>query len=337
MSIIDVEQIMKNDPAGARLPHERKYEHGIAFLNGKYCTRDDAVIPLFDMGVIQSDATYEVATVSRGRFFRLRDHFDRFARSCQAFRLRNPYTEDEMLDIFNSMLRTAGLKDAGLFWFVSRGLPKPGASSVRDRNKPEAFDNRFYAATYPYGGIATQEQRNKGLDILVSNRYVRIHPRAVDPTAKNFHWMDMKLALFEARDQGKDWVVLTDADGYLTECAGANIFFSRRGELYTPDSGCLEGITRKATLELARMIGVPTHVERVHANQLREADDAFITSSAGGIMPVNSVDGRLLGGTEGPGELSTRFHNLYWEKVWEGWECTPVDYRGGMASAVANT
>ena len=335
MSIIDVEQLMKSNPAGARLPHDPKYEYGIAFLNGKYCTQGEAVIPFFDMGVFQADATYEVSAVSRGRFFRLQDHFDRFARSCKEFRLSNPHTETEMREIFSSMLRTAGLKDAGIYWCVTRGLPKLGANSIRDRNKPEAFENRFYAATYPYGGIATQDQRNRGMDVLVSETYFRIPPRSVNPIAKNFHWMDMKLALFEARDQGKDWVVLTDADGYLTECAGANIFFIQGGELYTPDSGCLEGITRQTALDLAQIMGIPTHVERVHADQLRNADDAFITSTAGGIMPVNSVDSRLLGGTQGPGELSSRFHNLYWEKMWEGWKCTPVDYRGPVVTAAA--
>jgi branched-chain amino acid aminotransferase len=333
MPIIQVDQIMQEHPSSARLPHDNKYGKGIAFVNGRCCARDEAVIPLWDLGFLQSDATYEVATISRGRFFRLQDHFERFARSCKTFRLQNPYTKEAMLEIFNMLIRSTGLKDAGLFWLVTRGLAKPGTDPVRDRNNPEAFDNRFYAAAYPYGSITTQEQRNRGLNLIISPKYIRIPPQAVDPTAKNFHWMDMKLSLFEARDCGKDWSVLTDAEGNLTEAPGANIFVIKNGELYTPDSGCLEGITRKTALELAQMIGVPTHVKKVHATQLREADDAFITSSAGGIMPVNSVDGIVLSGVEGPGDLATQFHNLYWEKIWEGWKCNPVDYEGSGSSA----
>lgn len=324
--MIQVTEVMQSEPLGARLPHDKKYESGIAFVNGQTCARDEAMVPLFDMGFLQSDATYEVATVSRGRYFRLQDHFDRLARSCAAFRLRNPHTSEQMLEIFNRLLRSTGLRDASIWWCVTRGLPKPGVNSVRDRNNPEGFESRFYAAVYPYSSIVTQEKRNRGLDLLISERYIRIPVEAVDPTAKNFHWMDMKLSLFEARDQGKDWSVLTDASGYLTECAGANIFVIKDGELYTPDSGCLEGITRKTALELAEMLGVPTHVERVHADQLREADDAFITSSAGGIMPVNSVDGIVLGDVAGPKELAVRLHDLYWEKMWQGWKCSPVDY-----------
>jgi branched-chain amino acid aminotransferase len=163
---------------------------------------------------------------------------------------------------------------------------------------------------------------------LVSEKYIRIPTSAVDPKAKNFHWADMKQSLFEARDHGKDMSVLPDADGYLTEAPGANVFLIKNGALYTPGSGCLEGITRKTVLELATLIGIPAHVEKVHAKQLRDADEAFITSSAGGVMPINSVDGNVLGGIEGPGELTVRLHNLYWEKLWEGWKATPVDYEG---------
>jgi branched-chain amino acid aminotransferase len=324
MAIIQVDEIMQKDPAKARLAHDEKYQEGITFVNGNYCAPADAVIPLFEAGFVHCDVVYEKATLSKGRLFRLQDHIDRFAYSCEKFRLRNPYTTEEMLEIFNRLIRLSGFRQAGLFWCVTRGL----LTAASDRNKPDKSECRFYASVNPYSSIATPEQRNRGLDLMISEQYIRIPAKAVDPKAKNFHWMDMKLSLFEAQDHGKDWSVLTDAEGYLTEAPGANIFVIKGGELYTPDSGCLEGITRKTALELAVMIGIPTHVEKVHARQLRDADDAFITSSAGGIMPVNSVDGIVLGGVDGPGELSVRLHNLYWEKMWEGWRSTPVDYDG---------
>jgi branched-chain amino acid aminotransferase len=322
MPLIEANRVMRDDPSGERLPHDKEYEDGSAFANGQYCAASQAMMPLFDMGFIQSDATYEKATVSKGRYFRLLDHFDRFARSCEKFRLRSPYTNEEMLGVFNELLRLTGLREAGVWWCVTRGLQKEAS----DRGNPAAFENRFYAAAFPYTSIATDAQRAHGLDLIISERHIRIPPKALDPRVKNFNQMDMKLSLFEATDRGKDWSVLTDAQGYLTEPAGANIFVVKGGQLYTPDSGCLEGITRKSTLELAEMLGIPTHVEKVHARHLREADDAFITSSAGGIMPVNSVDGVVLGGVEGPGELTARLHDVYWKKMWEGWKGTPVDY-----------
>ena len=327
MTLIQVDEVVRADPQSARLPHDEKYARGAAFLHGEYCALQDATIPLMDMGFFHSDAVYDVATVSKGRYFRLQDHFERFSRSCEMFRLRNPHTEEAMLRIFNALLRSAGLREANVFWCVTRGLPKPGANSARDRNKPEAFENRFYAMAYPYASIATQEQRNRGFDITISEQYMRIHPRAVDPRAKNFHWMDMKLSLFEARDRGKDWSILTDAEGNLTEAPGANIFVLKAGQLYTPEDGCLEGITRRTALELADLLGIRTHIGKVHARQLKSADDAFLTTSAGGIIPVNSVDGIVLGGREGAGEVTAQIHDLYWEKLWRGWKGTPVDYQ----------
>lgn len=328
MTVLPIEQIMKSDPSRTPLPHDRKYEQGIAFVNGRHCALEDAAIPIRDLGLLHGDAVYEVATISKGRFFRLRDHLDRFARSCAVFRLRSPYTDDEMLQVFSTLIRSTGLKDASLFWFVTRGLPKAGVSSVRDRNKADAFENRFYAMAYPYTAIATDEQRARGLDLMITTSHIRIPPKSVDPRVKNFHWMDMKLSLFEARDQGKDWSVLTDADGYLTESPGANIFLVKQEKLYTPDCGCLEGVTRKTVLELAAIAGISAQVEMVHARQLKEADEAFITSSAGGVMPINSVDDVILGDANGAGKLTTLLHNLYWEKMWDGWKCTPVDYAG---------
>lgn len=322
MDIIQVDQILQHDSSRARLPYDKRFEKGIAFMNGEYCALSDAAIPILDLGFLQSDATYEKATVMNGRFFRLQDHFHRFDRSCAKFRLRNPHSNEEMVRIFSRMIKQAGLRDAGVFWCVTRGLIKHPS----DRCNPEAFANRFYAIVDPYVSIVTQEQRNRGLNIIIAESHIRIPSKAVDPTAKNFHWQDMKLSLFEATDRGKDFSVLTDIDDYLTEAPGANIFVVKGGELYTPNSGCLEGITRLSALELAEMIGVRAHVEKVHARQLRDADEAFITSSAGGIMPVNSVDDRVLGGKPGPGVLTIQLHNLYWEKVWEGWKSMPVDY-----------
>jgi branched-chain amino acid aminotransferase len=327
MGIIQIDQMIRDESSCARLPHDEKYETGIAFVNGKICAAEEAMVPFWDHGFIHADATYEVVTVVRGRIFRLQDHFERLARSCEKFRLRNPYSNDEMAEIFSEMLRLSGFKNAGIFWCVTRGLAKPGRDASRERLHPDAFENRFYANVYPMASIVTQAQRNRGLDIMVTENYIRIPEKALDPTAKNFHWLDMKLSLFEASDLGKDWSVLTDAEGYLTEAPGANIFLIKNGELYTPDSGCLHGITRKSVLELAEMTGIPTHVERVHARQLREAEDAFLATTTGGIAPINSVDGIVLGGIEGPGPLATRFHNLFWEKKWEGWKSFAVDYR----------
>jgi branched-chain amino acid aminotransferase len=310
---------------GGRRPHDAAYEGGIAFMDGEVCPLTEATVPFLDFGFLQSDAVYEKATVSNGRYFRLDEHFARFTRSCRAFRLENPWTDDEMRGIFDALLALSGYEAAGVFWVVTRGIARPGVDMAADRNNPDAFDSRFYVMVNDYGSITSAEERRNGIDVAISRTHIRIPTEAVDPRAKNFHWMDMKLSLFEARDEGRDWAILTDRDGYLTEAAGANVFVIEDGELATPDSGCLEGITRGAALDLAAELGIPARRERVHADRLRTADEAFLTSGAGGIMAIRAVDGVPLRSTA-EGALTTRIHNLYWQRMWEGWGGTPVDY-----------
>ena len=134
------------------------------------------------------------------------------------------------------------------------------------------------------------------------------------------------MSLYEAGDNDAEWSVLTDGAGYLAESPGSNIFVIKEGVAATPDSGCLEGVTRQSTIDLCAEIGVKCEIRKVTEDELRQADEAFLTSSAGGVMPVSMVDGRILSGNGGPGVISTAIHNLYWEKRWAGWNGTPVRY-----------
>jgi branched-chain amino acid aminotransferase len=321
MAIIQVEKIMQEDSSHARLPHDVRFEGGSAFMNGEYVGIHEATVPIVDMGFMHADAAYDVVTVSGGAFFRLDDHLERMEASCKKFRLENPYGREEVRKILSELVRLSGLRDAYVWWCVTRGLMSGG-----DRSNLDHYQNCLYAFAIPYLFIADDEKRNRGLDLIISKQYIRIPAKAVDPTAKNFHWMDMKLSLFEARDQGKDWSVLVDSEGYLTESPGANIFLVKNGELFTPDTGCLEGVTRKSVLELAAEAGVKANVVRLPKEALLEADEAFTSTSAGGISPINSVDGLVLGGATGYGPLTEKLHNLYWERRWSGWHATPVEY-----------
>lgn len=320
MGIIRAENIMLTDPSHARAAHGPEFGHGSAFVSGHYCSIDTACVPITDTGFMQADAAYDVVSVSKGMFFRLQEHLERFEQACEKFHLRSPHDRRETIDILTKLVTLAGTREAYVWWAVTRG-----ATAAR-RTDPSAYVNRFYAFAIPYRFIASDEQRVRGIELLVSQRYIRIPPEAVDPTAKNFHWMDLKLSLFEAGEQDREWSVLCDAKGNLTEGPGVNVFFIKNGALYTPDGGCLEGITRKTTLDLAADMGIEVHVEPVSAARLRDADEAFLTSTAGGIMPVNSVDGRILGGTPGPGEITTALHNAYWSRRWSGWHGTPIDF-----------
>lgn len=325
MKAIQVKHIMQSESAHKRHSHNIAYENGAAFTLGEYRPIEQAMVPLGDPGFMQADATYEVVSVTQGYIFRLQDHLERFERSCEKFKLKNPYSTKQTAEILINLVKLTGLKDASIFWCVTRGFYN--GEGFPDRVDYRPYDNQFYAFMSHYGFIFSSDaKRSSGADIVVSKDYVRIPSNSVDPTAKNFHWMDMKLSLFEALKDGYDWSVLLDSEGNLTESPGANIFVMRDGIVYTPDSGCLEGITRKTAIELCDELGISVKLAKVPVELLLTADEAFMTSTAGGIMPINSVDGRLLGGVNGPGKLSIELSNMYWEKRWAGWLGTPVEY-----------
>ena len=320
MSIIAAQHVMNTDARHARAPHAAEFEHGAAFTQGRYRPIGEAMVPIQDAGFIHADAAYDVVSASRGYIFRMNDHLERFRESCGKFLLQNPYSDEDTVDILTNLVRLTGLKDAYIWWAVTRGQLIGG-----DRSNPK-YVNQFYAFVTPYSFILNDATRIRGANLRVSERYQRISAAAVDPTAKNFHWMDMKLSIFEALGSNADWSVLTDGNGHLTEAPGSNVFLIRDGCVCTPAQGCLEGITRKTVLDLSDELGVPTHVGALSVDELLTADEAFLTSTAGGIMPVAQVNDNPLGGHNGPGETTTRLHNLYWEKRWRGWLGDPVDY-----------
>jgi branched-chain amino acid aminotransferase len=177
---------------------------------------------------------------------------------------------------------------------------------------PRDAKNRFIAFAIPFGWIANEEQRRRGLSIVIS-KIPRIPPQSVDPTVKNYHWLDLVQGMFEAYERGAENVVLVDMAGSITEGPGFNIFVVSKGRVTTPGTGVLEGITRQSALDLCRELGADARVATLSADELRNAEEVFITSTAGGIMPVTRVDGRPIG--DGlPGGFTKRITELYWAK-----------------------
>lgn len=146
---------------------------------------------------------------------------------------------------------------------------------------------------------------------------------AIDPRVKNFNWMDLERGLLEALDRGADTAVLCTPAGRLAEGPGFNLWLVRDGALLTPRANVLEGITRRTVFDLAAEIGVPAREADLRPDDLRGADEAFLFSTAGGLMPVGRVDGQPLG-RGGPGPLSRRLRALYSEKREAGWLGTRV-------------
>ncbi|MGV3569802.1 MAG: aminotransferase class IV [Ramlibacter sp.] len=294
------------------------FSQGAAWQRGAYVPIAQASIPMTDWGFLRSDATYDVVTVWEGAFFRLDAHLERFLRSCARFRLDPGRDAAGIVQVLTECVRLAGLRSAYVEMICTRGQPAWGS---RD---PRQAANQFYAFAVPYVWIANEEQRRRGLDVRVSD-VQRIPAASVDPTAKNYHWNDLTMGLLGALDAGADTVLLTDAQGNVVEGPGFNVFAVRDGALVTPREGVLEGITRRTVIEMAQALGIAVELRALPAGELRTADEAFLSSSGGGVLPVTRVDGVAIGNGE-PGPLTRRLADTYWEWHRDRRYSTPIAY-----------
>ena len=292
---------------------------GCAFVDGRYVPLAQAGVPVMDYGFLRSDATYDVVHVWDGAFFRLDDHLDRFERNVAALRMQSPYGRAEMRDILIACVAKSGLRDAYVEMIMTRGVLPLG---TRD---PRRATNRFTAFAAPFVSYASAEQKSRGFQVVIARSVQRIAPEAVDPTVKNYHWADLTKGLFEAYDRGADTVILTDGSGAVVEGPGFNVFCIENGTVATPDRGGLDGITRRTALEIAAELGIPTRVERVSVERFLNADEAFLTSTAGGILPITRIDERILG-NGAPGPVTTRMMDRYMAWHRDGRFATRIDY-----------
>jgi branched-chain amino acid aminotransferase len=283
-----------------------RFAAGCAWIEGEYVPVAEARIPILDTGFVRSDLTYDVVGVWEGRFFRLQDHLDRLFAGCERLRLEPPFPQERVREILTETVRRSGLRDAYVEAVVTRGVPGPGE---RD---PRLWTPRFYAYAIPYVWIVRPELQEEGTDVVVARGTRRIPPDAVDPRVKNFHWGDLIRGLFEAYDRDAWLPILPDGAGLVTEGPGFNVFALFDGALHTPETGVLEGITRRTVIELAPELGLEVRVGGLPVSELYRADEIFLTSTAGGVMPVATLDGAPVG--EGrPGPVTTKIRERYWE------------------------
>ena len=302
-----------------------QYPPGCAYIDGRYVPMAEAKISVLDWGLLRSDATYDVVHVWKGRFFRLDAHVARFRAGIGKLRMQLSMSDGKLTGVLAECVRRSGLDDAYVEMILTRGVSPTFSRDPRDAV------NTFIAFAVPLGSVANDEQMARGLDLHISN-VQRIAPESVDPTVKNYHWLDLVAGLYAAYDSGAENVILVDAAGRISEGPGFNVFAVTGGRVTTPDRGVLEGITRRTALELLAEMGGEARAAPLGVAELKAADEAFITSTAGGIMPIGRIDVDPIG-AGAPGPLTRRLTDLYWAKhVAPAWSVAVADLPAGGPS-----
>jgi branched-chain amino acid aminotransferase len=131
------------------------------------------------------------------------------------------------------------------------------------------------------------------------------------------------MARLEATSAGVDEAIMLDLDGYVSEAPGNNVFVVRDGIVLTPPENILEGITRETVFELCARADLPFEVHQLTMFDLHNADEAFLSTTAGGITPIIEVDGLAIGDGK-PGPITRRIRSDYWSALERGEHGTPL-------------
>ena len=272
---------------------------------------------VFDHGLLFGDGVYDTMFAHRRKIFRLKQHLARLRRSCDAIGLIPPYTDAELQRAVLMIARSNDLPEAYIKVMVTRGVGKQPLLDPRNCKPTVIVFVQPYLNQMPRARVA------KGLSAKIANTR-RMGASVLDPRVKSLNYLPFILARMEATQAGHDDALLLDDQGNVCEAAGSNLFIVERGQLRTPDRSILEGITRQAVLDLCNELGLISRQEILTTMDVTRADEVFLTSTVGGLMPVTSIEGYRVG--EGvPGPVYLRLRNEFRSRIDAGWDCTAFD------------
>lgn len=261
----------------------------------------------YGLGVFEGVRAYR--TDSRGGcIFRLAEHTRRLFNSAKILRMDMPFDFDELCEAQKAVLRANDLDEGYLRPMCFLGSEGMGL-------RAEALSTHCIVAAWPWPSYMSPEAKERGIAVRTSS-YTRHHVNITMCKAKaNGNYINSMLALREALESGAEEALLLDNEGYVAEGSGENIFLVRGGKLHTPElTSCLDGITRDTIFRFAEELGLPIVERRITRDEVYIADEAFFTGTAAEVLPINALDGRVIGdGKRGP--VTEQLQTMYFDQV----------------------
>ncbi|KZY95403.1 branched chain amino acid aminotransferase [Oleibacter sp. HI0075] len=285
---------------------------GLIWLDGELVDWRDAKVHVlthtlhYGMGVFEGVRAYE--TDQGAAIFRLQEHTDRLFRSAHILNMKLPYTREELNEAQRAAVRENNLDSAYIRPMAFYGSEGMGL-------RADNLKVHVMVAAWEWPAYMGEEAKTQGIKIRTSS-YTRHHVNITMCKAKaNGNYINSMLALREAIDSGCEEALLLDNEGYVAEGSGENFFLVRDGIIYTPElTSCLDGITRKTIIEMAQSQGYEVREKRITRDEVYVADEAFFTGTAAEVLPIQSLDGRIIGkGCRGP--VTEKLQTMYFDTV----------------------
>src|SRR5213083_2087351 len=277
------------------------------YIDGKYYDQKNAKISVFDHGLLYGDGIFEGIRAYNGRVFKLTEHIDRLFCSAKAILLKIPMSHGEIVRAVVETCRRNRIRNGYVRLLVTRGAGTLGLNPNRCKN-PSVVIIADKIQLYP------PELYQRGMEIVTVPTVRNLHS-ALNPAIKSLNYLNNVLAKLEANQAGCEEAVMLNAEGFVAECTGDNIFIVKEGHLMTPplSAGALYGITRRVVMEIAQESGLMVSEPNLTRYDLFNADECFLTGTGAEIVPVVKIDGRVIGtGKPGPitSKLVTQYHAL---------------------------
>jgi branched-chain amino acid aminotransferase len=242
--------------------------------------------------------------------FRLTDHIVRLMNSAKIFLIDVPYSVAQLVDATKETVRVNGLPECYIRPIIYLGYGEMGLN-------PLPCPVNVSIAVWPWGTYLGDEGIKHGVRMKISS-WQRHDPNAMPPAAKGTGmYINSSMAKVEALKAGYDEAILLSPQGYVSECTGENLFIVKGGRIITPpvSAGALEGITQSSVMTIARDFGFDVEVGNILRSDLYTADEAFLTGTAAEVVPIRSVDDRLVGPDGEPGPITRKAQETFFAAV----------------------
>jgi len=259
-----------------------QYNNYPAWHNGMYCQVQDLSVSIMDLGLIHSDATYDVMAFIDHRGLKIEQHIDRFLTSCDYWRIPLEYSRQDLIDVVCNIHQQTGWPSSIVWLSVTRGIPRSGNPRDLLNCQPNVM---CYAKPY-------QQFNGTGRATVCLATQQRVPNSGVNQLHKNFVWSDLTRAQWEAIDRGFDTAVLLSTEGYLTEGPGFNVAIVKDNVVHAPRTNRLPGISMLLIEETCQALDIDFCWSDIDTNMLDTCDDMFLTTTVGNIVAVTNYNGR---------------------------------------------
>jgi len=278
-------------------------------VNGKLLPRSEAMVSVFDAGFLLGDGVWESFRLHEGKLVFIEEHMDRLFRGASEISLDPGKSRNQILDEIDKVISANQMHDqVHLRLIISRGLkPTPYQAPWVISSPPTIVIIPEYKEANPKRAV-------EGIS-LVSVEVRRSGPEIQDPRINSLSKHNCIAACIEAAEKGGDEGLMMDPHGFVSTCNSTHFFMVKGGEVLTSSGEyCLEGITRGKVLELCESNGIPFSEADFTFEDVKSAEEAFVTGTFAGLTPVVSFDGSSIGdGKRGP--MCEQLQNLYQELV----------------------